>query len=530
MTRRQRQRGILSRLAAVILPTVAALANGRRRAARSMRLERLDRLSAAYDAAQTTTGNSRHWRNADLLSADAANAPEVRSTIRSRARYEAQESNSVAKGMVLTLANDTIGTGPRLQMLLRDKKANARIEATFSRWAQRIRLAEKLRTMRVAKAVDGEAFAMLTTRPVRTLDVSLDVRPFEADLVESPWLSDNLNERDGIRFDEFGEPREYHVYKQHPGDLLAGFNPFAGEWTDASSILHVYRCDRPGQHRGVSELAPALPLFALLRDYTLAVLHSARSAAKFTAVLETQSGARDDDGNSWDPEVDPFDVVDIDYDMLTSLPWGWKLNQFKAEQPTTTFEMFRNAIINEIARCLNMPFNVAAGNSSSYNYASGRLDHQVYHRSIDVEISQWEPCILDRIVEAWFDEALLIPGYLPPIEALPYIPHQWNWDGRDHVDPQKEANAQQMKVKSGTTHRAREYAIEGLDIDAEDEIAASGYNVSVAEYRRALFDAHFAATNGGGDGTGDDDAADETTDETDGDQSEEEKAAVAAAI
>ena len=80
---------------------------------------------------------------------------EIRKIIRSRSRYECQESNSVAKGMVLTLANDTIGCGPRLQMLLPDKKANLRIEQAFGRWAHRIRLAEKLRTMRVAKAVGG---------------------------------------------------------------------------------------------------------------------------------------------------------------------------------------------------------------------------------------------------------------------------------------------------------------------------------------------------------------------------------------
>jgi hypothetical protein len=31
------------------------------------------------------------------------------------------------------------------------------------------------------------------------------------------------------------------------------------------------------------------------------------------------------------------------------------------------------------------PFNVAAGNSSGYNYASGRLDHQTYFKAIRVD-------------------------------------------------------------------------------------------------------------------------------------------------
>jgi hypothetical protein len=37
-----------------------------------------------------------------------------------------------------------------------------------------------------------------------------------------------------------------------------------------------------------------------------------------------------------------------------------------------------------------MPFNVAAGNSSGYNYASGRLDHQTYFKAIRVEQAQLE--------------------------------------------------------------------------------------------------------------------------------------------
>jgi len=108
---------------------------------------------AKFDAAQTTPDNRKHWANADHLSADAAATPDVRRTLRNRARYEVA-NNSYARGIVLTLANDVIGTGPRLQMLLGDgqnAKANRTIEAEFPRWAKAVGLAEKLRTMRQAR-------------------------------------------------------------------------------------------------------------------------------------------------------------------------------------------------------------------------------------------------------------------------------------------------------------------------------------------------------------------------------------------
>jgi len=111
-------------------------------------------LRARYDAAVTTEENRRHWANADGLSANAANSPEVRRLLRNRSRYEAA-NNSYARGIILTLANDVIGTGPRLQLLTDNADANRHVEKAFAQWAKAIGLAEKLRTMRMARATES---------------------------------------------------------------------------------------------------------------------------------------------------------------------------------------------------------------------------------------------------------------------------------------------------------------------------------------------------------------------------------------
>ena len=151
---------------------------------------------ARFDAAQTTPDNRKHWSNADALSADAAANPEARRTLRNRARYEVA-NNSYARGIVLTLANDAIGTGPRLQMLLgdpstssgpggQDAGANRTIEAEFARWAKAVGLPEKLRTMRQARAQDGEGFALLHSNGNLDNPVKLDLRLIEADQIATP--------------------------------------------------------------------------------------------------------------------------------------------------------------------------------------------------------------------------------------------------------------------------------------------------------------------------------------------------------
>src|SRR4051812_13483911 len=81
-------------------------------------------IQARFDAAQTTNDNKRHWAAADGLSAKAANNVAVRRLLRTRARYEVA-NNSMLTGIVDTLANDTIGTGPRLQMLTDDPATNS---------------------------------------------------------------------------------------------------------------------------------------------------------------------------------------------------------------------------------------------------------------------------------------------------------------------------------------------------------------------------------------------------------------------
>lgn len=426
--------------------------------ARPLRARAVRWLHARYDAAVVNEDNRRHWANADGLSARAANSPDVRRILRNRARYEVA-NNSYARGIVLTLANDVIGTGARLQMLTENAEANRRIERAFMAWARVTHLAEKLRTMRMARAQDGEAFAVLTSNVNLPTAIQLDLRLIEADQVTTPDLNAlTSNAVDGIVFDGAGNPVEYHVLKQHPGDASA-WGSLDYDRIPRGSMVHWFRADRPGQARGIPDILPALPLFAQLRRFTLAVLAAAETAADFAGILYTDAPAN----GEADP-AEPFEPIELEKRALLTMPGGWKMSQLQAEQPATTYAEFKREILNEIARCLNMPFNVAAGNSSGYNYASGRLDHQTYFKAIRVEQSHLETAVLDRILAAWFDEAVLIPGLLPAgLGAIADWPHQWFWDGQEHVDPAKEATAQATRLQNHTTTLAYEYARQGRD-------------------------------------------------------------------
>ena len=444
---------------------------------RSAFQHRAKQILAKYDAANDGNYLSRHWGNADALSADAANSQKVRLKLIKRARYEFI-NNSYCMGMILTLANDIIGRGPRLQMLTPDEGFNELFEADWNLWSRTINLAAQLRTMIQAKKRDGEVFAEFITNPrlLNSLPVSLDFAVYEAEQIQKPIYNtikspNGYRNLDGVVIDQSGNPVYYQILKSHPGANSTS----AGIWdstkfrkVDAENMIHLFRVDRPGQHRGVPEITPSLPLYAILRNYTLAVLKAAEVGASYAMSLETDGPANDadtdydgeseGDGAAVTPET--MDVFDLEHAMATVMPAGWHLKGFKPEQPATAYAEFKREVLREIARCLGVPFNVAAGDSSDYNYASGRLDHQTYFKSIDVEHQEIEIEGVEPTFQKFAQEWLMTKGVGT---ALNELNHTWYWDGREHVDPAKEAAADAIRLKNGTLPYADYYAKQGKD-------------------------------------------------------------------
>jgi capsid protein len=405
------------------------------------------RLRAKFDAAQTVTDNEKHWAQADLYSPNTSVNPQVRQLLRSRSRYEVA-NNSFLNGMINTKVNFTIGRGPRLQMLTSDSVANKAIEKAWKRWTRLTRFNQKLRAMYRAKLVDGEGFGLLVTN--RKLygksPVTLDLRLYEAEHIGDPYwrYRDNSDDRrlDGMTLDVHGDAQSYFVLKHHPGESTSGLaiNPHRGKWVDSAQIVHLYREDRPRQRRGIPYTTPSLPLFSVMRRYTLAALHSSEWAAESNAVMRTSATMTAEEVQ----EVDELLNIPWARNSLLTLPFGWDIQQLKSEQPTTTFSEFYKQVLNEAARCLEIPFNVAAGNSSDSNMASGRLDQRIFTKGTEIERFDTEEEGLDKIFEDhWLPEYLASRAGISPMdintEDYPYV---WGYDGFDEDDPERVMNAE----------------------------------------------------------------------------------------
>ncbi len=437
-----------------------------------MRTQIIRQLRNRYDAAQTTSQNELHWRHADALSPHSANNPAVRLKLRNRSRYEVS-NNGYLKGILLTLANDFVASGPKVQIT--DKRFSDEqrtiLEASYEKYCEKIKLRKKLWRMRFAKCQDGETFGFAFLNRNLKNPIKRDYRLFEADQVSS-WDTAILKkgkpkfiEIDGIRFDRAsGEPTEYFLRKEHPGEAEYAINdPSDGSWVSATNTIHWFRQER-GWLRGIPETTPTLPLWALLRRYTLAVVQNAEIAADFTVLLKSMQSANTTpfslsggEPSTQDPN-DWFDSFPVDRGLMTVLPSHYDLTQLDPKQPVTVYDTFVQALVQEACRCLLTPKNVALGNSGGYNMASGTLDRQCYRQAIENERFDCNTEVLEPIFDAWWYEAVRIPGYFdddyattsPIYEVIRRYPslkesgperhHRWD-EVPEHTDPVKVATA-----------------------------------------------------------------------------------------
>ncbi len=427
------------------------------------------KLRARFDSAGTDDETRRHWARADSLAADAAANPAVRAILRVRGRHE-QFNNAYVFGPLHTLGNDIIGIGPSLQMLTPNETVNQAVEEKFNDWAEASGLAETLRLMRRTRAAAGEVLLVMVRNPGIDNPVKLGLKLIEGDQLATPMRPiDRSNRVDGIEFDADDNPVWYHVLKRHPGATnIVNLSPLDFDRVPAVNVVHFFRPERPGQRRGIPEITPALNLHASRRGYRQAVLAAAKRLAELGAIFLKTEG----DGDTEDVP-DPFETLEVEHGVMTALPPGTEPFQAKAEQPATTYAEFDDRIISEQARPLNMPYGIAAGNSSKYNFASVKFDAQVFDRSNDIDREEMARLILRPIFRRWAIMATAIPNYLPRRATQVYLPtshdplfqprYRWHWRDREHVDPSKASNAQAKQLGNHTTTLSDEYATKRKD-------------------------------------------------------------------
>ena len=388
---------------------------------------------AQYDAALHTPRNSEQWRYSDVWNADQSLRPEVRRTLRSRSRYE-YDNNAWLSGMIVSHAESVVGTGARLQIHGLGDEGNE-YEREFGEWARSVGLWKTIRTAICTEIRDGEAFIQLTNRPRNANPCKLYPLLLDAERICTPDTdvdTDDDLQADGIYFDRYLVPVRYSVAQEHPA-VTSGRH----YTVDADYMCHLFRQERPEQHRGAPIIASALPSIAMLRAYTIAMLAKMENSASVAGVLKPDPSVIDADSLA-DP---PFTEFSMPQRSWVTLPSGYSMEQYQLQNPTDSQQSFAMSVKIECARCILATRNVVLGDSSSYNYTSARLDMQSYDRAIAVQREEIVDIILDKVFRQWWLE-------MHPTEDVPA--HQWFFESREYINPSQEANAEKTRLETGT--------------------------------------------------------------------------------
>lgn len=437
---------------------------------------------AGYNGARYDRNGTKTWVTPHLA-ADETTLWDV-ITLRSRSR-DLMRNAPIARGAVLTVVNNTIGSGLKLQAnpdsealnLTPDQATTLKkqIEREFRLFAEttecdlnRTMNFYGLQALAFRSALEGgDSFALLpmVKRPNAVYQTCVQV--IEAERVANPaGQSDGLTLRAGIEIDDNGTPIAYNVRKFHPfstqgtADMQSTRVLAYGSKTGRRNVVHVIDRERPGQTRGVPYLSPVIELLKQLDRYSEAEVTAAVISAMFTVFIETPTG----DGILGDPSVSgtsnlagsaigPNDVA-LGNGAIVDLMPGEKPTFANPARPNEKFDPFVQAILRQIGIALCIPFEVLIKHfTASYSAARAALLDAwtfFYNRRDFMTVMFCQP-----IFEAWFEEAVAFgritaPGFFAdPATRRAYLRADWVGDAPVSLDPLKDAQAAQVRLTTG---------------------------------------------------------------------------------
>jgi capsid protein len=434
-----------------------------------------------WNATQTNRLNQNHWVGVGASSTSiTADQSTQLTTLRLRSQYEIA-NNAMLAGVVETWVADMLQkTGPHLRVKCPSNPDYAKtLMEVWQTWWERPDLrgrcsgVEMLRTAFRQYWSCGEYLIQIVDDPSRP--VMIKGREFTTKIVgihprrlKSDIYTGKGNEALGIEIDKLGRPVAYMVEEEDTLGIY-GYNTGTFQRIDAANIIHDFIPTEPDQIRGIPWLAYNLGVIAELADYDQQVLDAARLQASQTLFVYS-------DHAGLDPVVIPGgDSAPIDRGTMTVLPPGWKPYAMPATQPGSNYKEFRHERYRELGRFVGMPLLHIMLDAREHNFATARLDRQMYRNQNVSQQDRIEYSTLDRLYQAvWLESRLRKVLGDPPDDLI----HEWLWPVLHEGDAKLSAQATTESLNNLTMSLTE--AITARGRDPEDVMA------EIAEDRRRL--------------------------------------------
>jgi lambda family phage portal protein len=298
---------------------------------------------------------------------------------------------------------------------------------------------------------DGEVFAQLVKGKAKGLDPQANIY-FWLEALEPDFVPIHMNMPEskiiqGIKFNEWGRPTGYQVYKNLPqfsanlGDIKT---------IDAENMLHLKFTRRLHQARGVSLFSGILMRLSALKDYEDAELTSARIAASLGMYIK-----KGDAGSFPEGEYDEDEQRNIDIQpgmIYDGLKPGEEVGMIKSDRPNPNLQTFRNGQLRA----------VSAGSRGSYSsiardyngtYSAQRQElvesfegYNIFQDTFVAGISR--PMYRNWLKMAIASGVIVVP---PDVDAKSLFNAVYSGPVMPWIDPKKESEAWKTLLRGGAS-------------------------------------------------------------------------------
>jgi lambda family phage portal protein len=486
---------IIDRLVAGVSPT-AGLKRAQARAA--MNAIGAMASNGDWNSASRTKRSVKSWLP-KLLSAATQNdglhqtgqGQSPREITMARAR-DLVRNNPLASGALDTLVMNAVGKGLTLQsrvdwetLKIAEEAAlewQRNTESKYSAWAEspdcdvaRTLTFHQQQSLALRTAREsGDAFFVLPVRPARPENkIGLCIQLIEADRVATPpkgqfaalGISPTTGVIGGIETDSWGAPQRYWVTEDalmdNPNRKFTPYNAF--DRKGRRQFFHLMRVKRPGQRRGMSYFAPVLDFFKTLGDYSDAELQAAVISAFFTVFVSSKTGAAlpaldwasEGTGGGGGADTDG-DEIKMGPGAVVEMPGDTTISTANPGRPNEKFDPFVQAILRQIGVGLSMPFEVLIKHFTS-SYSAARAALLDAWKFFDQEREWLGVSFCQPVYERWLDFMVAngeidAPGYFDTAEVRrSYRAAAWVGDGPGSLDPKKEIDAAEVRLRLGVT-------------------------------------------------------------------------------
>lgn len=441
----------------------------------------------------------------DWVAQSTAADSEIRTSLRALRNRSRQlvRDNDFARNAIRAVQNNVVGKGIKLQAQVKmqrgngfNERLNDRIESLWDDWCRMnnchtggtLSFQDIERLLISSVAESGEVLVRLVYQPFGTSPVPLALEIIESDQLmdERNGHSDNGEEiRMGVQRDSWGRPSAYWFFPHHPGDYqFQAVQPSKYKVVPAKEIIHLYRCERPGQTRGVPWFHAGIKRLHHLAGYEEAEVIAARASAAIMGFIETPEGDLEPDGTQDGQRVSNFDPGKIEV-----LSPGEKFTLAAPNRPAGQYEPFTRAMLRAFAAGIGVSYETVSKDYSQSNYSSSRLALLDDRDNWSVLQAWMIENFHQRVFEAWLDAAVMsgtldLPGY--ELQPQLYTNVKWSPRGWAWVDPLKEVQAYKEAVRSGFMTQGDVIALNGGDFD--ELLEARAKETEAAEVAGVVFD------------------------------------------